>query len=88
VAVAMIPRATLYNPRQSQMDFRLAKNFRIRSRRVQAMLDLYNAFNSSEVLTYSNTYGATTGALTGSAWLIPTSIIAPRIVKFGVQASF
>jgi hypothetical protein len=86
--VNLIAPGTIYEKRQQQFDLRLAKTFRIHRNRLQAMLDLYNALNSDQITTWSNTYGVTTGAQTGSAWRRPTAIIAPRIVKFGVQASF
>jgi hypothetical protein len=38
--------------------------------------------------SFSSTYGVTTGASAGSAWLVPTGILAPRIVKVGIQANF
>ena len=36
----------------------------------------------------SNTYGATTGAATGSAWLRPQGILSARLVTFNVQVNF
>jgi hypothetical protein len=51
-------------------------------------MDLFNAFNGNPVLVQSNTYGTTTGATSGSAWLRPQAILPARIVKFGVQVNF
>ena len=44
-------------------------------------LDLYNALNSSPVLSQNNTYTAT-------AWLTPQSILLARFMKIGVQLDF
>jgi hypothetical protein len=88
VSINLIEPGTIYEDRQQQLDVRFAKTFRIRRNRLQGMLDLYNALNSDQITSWSNTYGVTTGPQTGSAWRRPTGIIAPRIVKLGVQASF
>jgi hypothetical protein len=56
--------------------------------RFQATLDLYNALNGNAILVQSNNYGNTTGAATGSQWLVPAAILPARIVKFGVQMTF
>ena len=49
-------------------------------RRVQGIVDIYNLFNGSAVITQNNTFG--------SAWLRPTQILQARLVKFGVQFDF
>lgn len=56
--------------------------------RLQATLDLYNALNGNTLLVQSNTYGATTGPTSGSAWQRPQAILPARIVKFGLQVNF
>ena len=71
-----------------QVDFRFSKRFNVNRTRFQATMDLYNALNGNAVLVQSNTYGATTGATAGSAWLRPQAILPARIVKFGVQVNF
>jgi hypothetical protein len=57
-------------------------------RRLQGMVDLYNALNGNTILVYSNTYGATAGATAGAAWQRPQVIMPGRVVKFGLQANF
>jgi len=87
--VALIESNTIYLDRQQQFDMRLARTFRVKgAARLQAQFDLYNAVNLSQITSYSTTYGVTTGPSTGSAWQLPTGIISPRIVKFGIQANF
>ena len=48
--------------------------------RIQANVDLYNAFNASSILAITNTYGA--------LWLRPTQILQGRLLKFGGQIDF
>ena len=86
--INLVSPGMLYGDRLNQIDVRFSKIFRTRERRLQAMVDLYNATNGNTVLTLSNTYGATTGAATGSAWQVPQAILPGRIVKFGLQVQF
>ena len=50
------------------------------SRRVQALVDLYNLFNANPVLAHNNNFG--------SQWQRPTQILQGRLLKFGVQVDF
>ena len=49
-------------------------------RRIQGIVDIYNLFNGSAVITQNNSFG--------SAWLRPTQILQARLVKFGFQLDF
>jgi hypothetical protein len=81
VTVQLIDPGTMYNDRWNQLDFRLSKVIRLPgSRRIQANMDLFNAFNASAVLGQNNNYG--------SAWQRPTNILQGRLVKFGGQLDF
>jgi hypothetical protein len=86
--VALVEPKTEYGERMYQLDFRFAKRFNVNRTRFQATLDLYNALNGNAILVQSNNYGNTTGAATGSQWLVPAAILPARIVKFGVQMTF
>ena len=66
--------------RRTQVDFRLAKIFRLGRTRTDVGVDFYNLFNSNYALTYETTYGAT--------WLNPTSILSPRFARFNVTVSY
>jgi hypothetical protein len=88
VPVALVEPATLYGERLNQVDLRVTKIFTTGQTRLQAMVDVYNVTNGNTVLVLSNVYGATAGALTGSAWLRPQAILPARIVKFGVQINY
>jgi hypothetical protein len=86
--VGLVEPRNEYGERMYQLDFRFAKRFNVNRTRFQATLDLYNALNANAILVQSNNYGATTGATTGSQWLVPAAILPARIVKFGVQVTF
>ena len=69
-----------YGERLLQVDYRIARNFRVNRTRLQARLDLFNVFNANPVLGQTNTYG--------TSWLRPTSILNGRLAKFGIQVDF
>ena len=49
-----------------------------------ANIDIYNALNSDAVLSEQTAYSGTNGG----AWLLPTTVLQGRIVKFGVRWDF
>jgi hypothetical protein len=81
--INLIEPGTLYGERMNQFDIRLAKAFVFNGRRVQASMDLYNAFNDNAVLQLNNTYGTN-----GASWLVPQAILNGRLVKFDFQVNF
>jgi hypothetical protein len=62
---------------------RFAKRITLRSVRLQGMLDLYNLFNSNNVLRMNGAYGTD-----GAAWARPQAIVPGRLLKLGAQVSF
>ena len=83
VTINLVEPKTLYGERMNQFDIRVAKILNIRRTRVQASMDIYNAFNSSAVLQLNNTYGTN-----GASWLVPQAILNGRLVKFDIQVNF
>ena len=77
VTVDLLPPGALYEKRINQLDVRLTRNFALGARRLQGMVDVYNALNSSAITSLNTTYG--------SQWLRPNSIMPGRLVKFGMQ---
>jgi hypothetical protein len=74
-----------YGDRLNQVDLRFSRVFKFGERgTLDANFDIYNAFNSDAVLLENATY---TGA-NGGAWLLPTSVIVGRIIKFGGRWDF
>jgi hypothetical protein len=45
-------------------------------------LDIYNAMNSSAVLTYNNTF------VPGGTWLQPLTIVTPRFLRLTAEIDF
>ena len=79
--MSLIPPGTQYAARINQVDFRISKAVKLpQGRRVQGIVDVYNMFNGSAVITQSNSFGTT--------WQRPTAILQARLVKFGVQLDF
>jgi hypothetical protein len=80
VLVNLVEPGTMYGDRINQFDFRAAKVLRFGRTRTMLSVDLYNAFNSSAVQTYNQTYGA--------AWLTPTLVLPARFMKVSAQLDF
>jgi hypothetical protein len=80
VTVDIVPPGTMFNVRRNQLDFRMTKEFKFGRTRVRGNFDIFNAFNSSAILSQNNAYG--------SAWQTPTQILQGRLVKFGTQIDF
>jgi hypothetical protein len=72
---------TVFGDRLNQVDMRLSKSFQLPgSRRVQALVDLYNMLNANPVLAQNNNFGP--------LWQRPTQILQGRLLKLGVQIDF
>jgi hypothetical protein len=80
VTIPLVKPYTLFEARMSQLDVRLSKAFKVKNARVKGIFDIYNATNSNTVLSTNSTYGP--------AWLRPTSILPPRLFKFGAEVTF
>jgi hypothetical protein len=79
VTVSIVEPGTLYGDRANQLDIRVAKILRFGRTRANVGFDVYNALNSSAVLTQNNSFGA---------WQQPTSILLARFVKLNLQLDF
>ena len=66
--------------RLNQLDVRLSKRFQVGQTRVTAMVDAYNVFNVSTLVSVNRRVGP--------AWQRPLSILPARFVKFGAQVDF
>jgi hypothetical protein len=74
-----------YGDRLNQFDLRFSRIFKFGEKgTLDANFDIYNAFNSDAVLTETTTYSGANGG----AWLLPTSVIVGRIIKFGGRWDF
>ena len=70
---------------RSQLDFRLAKNFRFGRTRIQGFADVFNMLNAGTVVRVNETYGSNPAT---NAWRTPLTIMDGRYVRFGTQLSF
>ena len=82
VTVNLITPGTLYGDRINQLDFRVAKNLKFGSKRLTVGVDLYNALNSSAILTYNNAY------VPNGTWLQPISVLTPRLARISAEFLF
>jgi len=98
-SLQLIEPGTMYTPRRTQVDLRLAKNFKLGgTRRVQAMADIFNALNSNAAVGATSNAGepppaiittySPPGTANASQWLKPLNILQARYIKFGVQFNF
>jgi hypothetical protein len=80
--VNLVDPGTMYGNRINQLDVRVAKILRYGRTKTMMALDLYNAMNSSAVLTYNSTF------VPGGTWLQPLTILTPRFVKVTAEIDF
>ena len=73
--VNLIEPGSMYGDRINQIDLRFAKVFGVRGSRATVGVDVYNALNSSAVLTYNNSF------VPGGTWLQPLMVLTPRLFK-------
>lgn len=84
--VNLLRPADLYAlERRTQVDMRFAKILQFGGRRYDIGVDLYNLLNANTVTGYEDAFLFTNS---GATWLTPESIMAPRIVRFNVTATF
>jgi hypothetical protein len=69
--------------RVNQFDFRIAKVIRAGRHRATVGVDVFNALNSSAVLSRQQAFSPTS-----RAWLTPTSVIDARFAKVSGQIDF
>ena len=82
VTVNLVAPGTMYGDRINQLDFRVAKILKFGRSRTLVGVEIYNALNSSAVLTYNNTF------VPGGTWLQPLTILTPRFFKFTAEIDF
>jgi hypothetical protein len=78
--VNLVEPGSLYGDRATQVDFRLAKNFHVGTRRLRPYVDLLNMLNASPVFSLNATYGP--------SWQRPTAVLVGRMVQVGLQIDY
>jgi hypothetical protein len=79
IPVNLIEPGTMYGERMNQLDLRIAKIVNLVGVRWTASVDLYNALNTSPVITQSDAY---------ASWLRPQAILNARFAKLVIQVDF
>ncbi len=80
-AQLITPQTLFQQGRNNQLDFRIAKEFRIRERwTIEPTVDFFNILDAGSILAMNLGYG--------SAWQNVTTLLAPRTIKFGVHVEF
>jgi hypothetical protein len=82
VTVNLVQPGQTYGDRINQFDFRVAKILTVGRTRTLVAVDIYNALNSSAVLTYNDTF------VPGGTWLQPLTILTPRFFKITAELVF
>ena len=82
VTVNLVSPGTMYGSRINALDLRVAKILRVGRTRSMLAMDLYNALNSSAVLTYNNTF------VPDGTWPLPSAILTPRFLKITFEIDF
>jgi len=82
VTVNILEPGKMYGDRINQLDFRIAKILKFGRTRSMIGIDLYNALNSSAVLTYNNAF------VPNGTWLQPQTILTARLLKFSGEITF
>ena len=82
VTVDLLQPGDLFGERVNQLDFRIGKVLRFGRQRATVSADLFNALNSDAILAYNEGYNPT------GDWLVPTSVLIARSIKFTVQWDF
>ena len=80
VNVRLNEPGTEYEDRVYQLDVNLGKTFQLANLRIAPQVELFNIFNANPVTTQVNTYGSSLGR--------PLTVLAPRLVRLGVQVNF
>jgi hypothetical protein len=80
--INLVAPGSMYGDRVNQLDFRVAKILKFGRSRLMAGIDLYNALNSSAVLTYNTAF------IPGGTWLQPITFVTGRLVKFSAEITF
>ncbi len=93
--VPLVKPGTMYTPRRTQVDVRLSKTLTVSgTRRLQAMVDIFNLTNSNAAVGATSNAGEppsalnTTYSASSLAWLRPLNILQARYVKVGAQLQF
>ena len=79
--VPLVAPNTLFDPRVSRLDLRLAKRLDVsQTKRLQVNFDVFNVMNGSYVLGQNNTFGTT--------WQKPSQTMDGRMFQLSANLTF
>jgi hypothetical protein len=79
-SVNLVPRGEYRLKNNNLVDLRIAKSFRVKGARLEALADIYNIFNSNATVSEVTTVGPSLGT--------PSEILQARFLRLGVQITF
>ena len=82
VTINLVAPGTMYGDRVNELDLRISKVLRRGRSQTSIALDIYNALNSSAVLTYNSAF------VPGGTWLQPLTILTPRFARITAEFTF
>ena len=62
----------------------MSRRFRLAGKRIEPQFNVYNVTNANDILSLTTRYALPSGG----SWLNATSVLPPRMVKFGIQVDF
>jgi Carboxypeptidase regulatory-like domain len=83
-SVNLVEPGTMYGDRINKVDFRASKIFRFGGQRLNVGVDVFNVFNTNDVIQYFQTFNTATPL----AYLQPADLVAARFAKFSIQFDF
>jgi carboxypeptidase family protein len=86
----IVQAGEVFVERLNQIDFRVAKLFRLNRTKTAINFDFYNITNSNSVLAENATFTDPSVVATGTrqAWRTPQTILLPRLFKISAQFDF
>jgi hypothetical protein len=80
IVAPLVEPGSLYGERSNRLDVRLTRIWQVGTRRMEPIVEVFNIFNASPVLSVNNTYGP--------AWQRPTATALGRMFKVGLRVDF
>jgi hypothetical protein len=75
----------LFGDRINAVDLRVGKIVKLGATRTNVAIDIYNLFNRNTGTAFNQVFDPVTS---GASWLRPTTILAPRFMRFNVTVDF
>jgi hypothetical protein len=84
VNIFLHPNSSEFEPRQTQVDWRIGASIRMGDVRIEPRFEIYNLFNAADVQSLNRQYSP--GA--NNPWLNASGVLTARLFKFALQVDF